>query len=132
LRAALLEQGARTDALERERGRLVTWVFWRRRAPGVQQDGAPIGLFRKLWIHACVAAGIPGRIPHDFRRTAVRNMERAGVPRAAAMALVGHKTESIYRRYAITDETVLRESAEKLAALHRIQFQSPPKVGSSG
>ena len=128
LRAALLEQRARTDMLERERGRVVPWVFWRRRAPGVQQDGAPIGLFRKLWIRACAAAGIPGRIPHDFRRTAVRNMERAGVPRSAAMALVGHKTESIYRRYAITDETVLRESAEKLAGLHRIQLQSPPKV----
>lgn len=55
-------------------------------------------------------------------------MERAGVPRSAAMALVGHKTESIYRRYAITDETMLRESADKLAALHRVQLQAPPKL----
>jgi len=128
LRAALLEQRERTDALERETGRVVPWVFWRRRAPGVQKDGMPIGLFRKLWIRACEAAGVPGRIPHDFRRTAVRNMERAGVPRSAAMALVGHKTESIYRRYAISDETVLRESADKLAALHRVQLQAAPKV----
>jgi hypothetical protein len=45
-------------------------------------------------------------------------MERAGVPRSTAMALVGHKTESIYRRYAITDEAMLREGVEKLSRLH--------------
>jgi len=55
--------------------------------------------------------------PHDFRRTAVRNLERAGVPRSAAMKMVGHKTEAIYRRYAIADETMLREGAAKLEAL---------------
>jgi hypothetical protein len=59
-----------------------------------------------------------GRIPHDFRRTAVRNLERAGVPRSAAMRMVGHKTEAIYRRYAIVDEAMMREGAEKLGAFH--------------
>jgi integrase len=57
---------------------------------------------------------VPGRIPHDFRRTAVRNLERAGVPRSAAMAMVGHKTESIYRRYAIVDAGALRDAAAKI------------------
>jgi hypothetical protein len=51
-----------------------------------------------------------------MRRSAVRNLERAGVPRSAAMAMVGHETESIYRRYAIVDEAMLREAAVKLAA----------------
>jgi len=55
-------------------------------------------------LSACKAAGVPGRILHDFRRTAVRNLERAGVSRSAAMAMVGHKTESIYRRYAIVED----------------------------
>ena len=64
-----------------------------------------------------LAAGLPGRIPHDFRRTAVRNLERAGVPRSVAMKMVGHRTESVYRRYAIVDEAMLREGAEKLARL---------------
>src|SRR5271155_348851 len=64
------------------------------------------------------SAGVPGRIPHDFRRTAVRNLERAGIARSAAMKMTGHKTESIYRRYAIVDEAMLKESASKLAAFH--------------
>ena len=67
---------------------------------------------------ACRDAGLPGQLLHDFRRTAVRNLERAGLPRSTAMALVGHKTESIYRRYAITDEAMLREGVEKLSKLH--------------
>ncbi len=46
---------------------------------------------------------ICNRISHDFRRTAVRNLERAGVSRGDAMKMVGHKTESIYRRYAIAE-----------------------------
>jgi integrase len=62
-------------------------------------------------------AGVPGRIPHDFRRTAVRNLERAGVPRSVAMKMVGHKTEAVYRRYAIVSESDLHEAARKLAAL---------------
>ena len=64
---------------------------------------------------------VPRRIPHDFRRTAVRNLERAGVPRSAAMKMVGHKTEAIYRRYAIADENMLREGAAKLEALLEAQ-----------
>ncbi len=76
---------------------------------------------------------------HDFRRTAVRNLERAGVPRSDAMAMVGHVTESIYRRYAISDETSLRESGAKLAALHQAEredvedrtAQAQPKLAGS-
>jgi hypothetical protein len=61
---------------------------------------------------------IGARIPHDFRRTAVRNLERAGVSRSDAMKMVGHKTESIYRRYAIADERSMKEAAEKLERFH--------------
>jgi integrase len=121
LRSILEAQRARTTAMEEATGQIIPWVFWRRKGPGVGREGQPVGLFRRAWITACRKAGIPGKIPHDFRRTAVRNLERAGVPRSAAMAMVGHKTEAIYRRYAIVDEAMLREGAEKLARLHEAQ-----------
>jgi integrase len=60
---------------------------------------------------------IPGLLFHDLRRSAVRNLERAGVSRSVAMKLTGHKTESVYRRYAIVAESDLREAGAKLSAL---------------
>jgi integrase len=79
--------------------------------------GAPIKSFRRAWLSACALPGVPGRIFHDFRRTAVRNLERAGVPRSVAMQMVGHKAEAIYRRYAIVSDADLRAAADKLAAI---------------
>lgn len=69
--------------------------------------------FYKAWKRAVRAAGI-ARVPHDFRRTAIRNLERDGVPRLVAMAMVGQKTEEVYRRYAIVDEAMIREAAVKM------------------
>jgi integrase len=111
LRAVLLEQRAATEALQQATGQIIPLVFHRK--------GRPIKAFRRSWINACRRAGIPDRIPHDFRRTAVRNLERAGVSRSVAMKMVGHKTESIYRRYAIVSESDLREAARKLAAVEQ-------------
>ena len=111
LREVLEHQLERTRALEVATDKIIPWLF--------HHDGKPIRVFRRAWITACRKVGLPNRIPHDFRRTAVRNLERAGVPRSAAMAMVGHKTEAIYRRYAIADESMLKLGAEKLAALHQ-------------
>lgn len=125
--AALIErQRQYTTVCEREQDRIIPSVFHR--------QGAPIKNFRGAWAKACIAAGLfavgpaqPGktepkkratRIFHDLRRTAVRNLERAGVSRSVAMKLTGHKTESIYRRYAIVSEGDLAQGVAKLAALH--------------
>lgn len=106
LRASLEAQRERTRALERKLGQVIPWVFHR--------QGQPIQGFRRSWRTACRKAGCPGRIPHDFRRTAVRNLERSGVSRSVAMKLTGHRTESVYRRYAIVSEGDLREAGQKL------------------
>ena len=109
--AELLErQREHTRAVERETGRIVPWVFHR--------DGERIKSLRNAWAGACRRAGVPAALFHDLRRTAVRNLERAGVPRSVAMKLTGHKTESVYRRYAIADAAALAEGVEKLARLH--------------
>lgn len=67
---------------------------------------------------ACIAARFRTRLVDDFRRTAVRNLERAGVSRSVAMKLTGHKTESVYRRYAIVSEADLAAGVARLAVLH--------------
>jgi len=71
--------------------------------------------FRGLWENACKAAKVE-RLFHDYRRTAVRNMERARVPRSAAMNITGHKTESIYRRYAIVDQETMDDATARIEA----------------
>lgn len=83
------------------------------------RKGHRIRRYHDAWRKACNDAGLDGRWIHDLRRTAVRNLERAGVSRSVAMKLTGHKTESIYRRYAITPASDLREGVEKLAEFKR-------------
>ena len=88
-------------------------VFFRQKGRGVLNEGAPVTEFRKTWKAACDAAGKPEALFHDFRRTAVRNMMRAGVDRRVAMLISGHKTESIFERYNITDERDLEDAVRK-------------------
>ena len=120
LRTVLEAQRDRVRAFGMRTGQLIPWLF-------CHNDGSPIQDFRGAWAKACLAAGVPGRLVHDLRRTAIRNLERAGVPRSAAMKLTGHKTEAVYRRYAITDSAMLQEAAEKLATLHAAEAAQTEK-----
>ncbi len=80
-----------------------------------ERNGYRIHDFAAEWKAACRAAGAPGRLLHDMRRTAVRNLERAGVPRSVAMKVTGHKTEAVYKRYAIVSERDIADGLAKLA-----------------
>jgi integrase len=120
LRALVDEQWRQHEGL-RKSGTICRFVFHR--------NGRRIKGFRTAWANACVAAGFPGRIPHDLRRSAVRNMERAGLSRSVAMQLTGHKTEAVYRRYAITSEADLREGVDRLNEAPR--DASRPRHGRS-
>ena len=71
------------------------------------------------------------------RRSAVRNLERAGVPRSTAMPLVGHRTGSIYTRYAIVDEATLGRGEARHAARSDPERRAPgrpdyPREGERG
>lgn len=78
-----------------------------------------VGDFRRVWARALEKIGLEGRILHDFRRTAVRNMVRAGIPERVTMRISGHKTLSMFDRYNITSEADIMDAAGKLDAFHK-------------
>ena len=98
----LREQRERTSALERERGRIIPHVF--------HIDGQPIGSFRTVWRSAVKKAGLPGLRPHDLRRSAAREFVRTVTSESVAMALLGHRTRSMFDRYNITSTQDLAEA----------------------
>jgi integrase len=133
---------AATDAAQEKRAIIVPFVFHR--------NGEQLRYFRRSWISACVKAGLGRelrepdklgangevlkrgkvlerlafRIPHDYRRSAARNLSRAGVPEPVIMQLCGWKTRSVFDRYRIVAERDLSEGLAKLAT-------SPPGTGNS-
>jgi integrase len=104
---SIIERRREARTIEDEDGskRFAEYVF--------HHDGQPIGDFRKAWASACEAANVAHRLFHDLRRTASRNMLSAGVPQAVAMKITGHRTDSMFRRYAIVNEEQKREALAK-------------------
>jgi integrase len=110
------------------------------------RDGRPIGDFRKAWASACIEVGlyrthdddgqpielddegkpmpVPTLIFHDLRRSALRNMEKAGVSQSVQMKLSGHKTASVYRRYLIVDEDDTRKALEAAEGYVKTQVRT--------
>lgn len=82
------------------------------------RQGKSIGDFRKVWKAACKAAGVVGGvrgyIPYDCRRTAVRNLTRAGVEESVAMKISGHRTRAVFDRYNIRSNEDIQEAIVKV------------------
>lgn len=117
LRTVLKAQHTEHKRLKKA-GQIEPWVFFRMVAKGRggKLEPKPILAFHKAWKAACRAAGCPGRIPHDLRRTAVRNFVRSGTSESVAMKLSGHRSRSVFDRYDITSPGDLRDAARKLDA----------------
>lgn len=111
------------------------------------RNGERIGEFKKSWNSACVLAGLgamtcpkcgefakegerticrrckrqrtySGKIFHDFRRTAARDLIRAGNSEGVTMKILGHKTRSMFDRYNIASESDTSEAMERLEKFH--------------
>jgi integrase len=124
LKASIVAQLERVRSLERETGQIIPYLFPHLGGP---HRGKRIQDFKKAWKTACLKAGCPGMLRHDFRRTAVRNMVNLGVPERVAMKVSGHRSRTVFDRYHIVSPGDLQEVARKLAGtLSGTMPQNPP------
>jgi integrase len=116
----------------RERARLVEVPGGEPRVADLvfHRQGQPLGDFRRAWHAALTAAGfshqekdpatgevrtVYNRCFHDMRRSAVRNLIRAGVRETVAMAVSGHRTRSVFDRYNVSSVGDLEDAMERVA-----------------
>jgi integrase len=125
LRDVLKGQHVEHERLKKA-GTICPNVVWRTGAEGRggEKKPQPIISLNKSWKAACRAAGCPGRIPHDMRRSAIRNLVRAGISKSVAMEMSGHRTPSVFDRYDITSGGDLRDAA-RLLDLHGLRKTEP-------
>ncbi len=112
LRTSIEDQLRKLDKWEEQTGRRTSWLFTHTQG---RHEGERITDFVRSWHSACLAAGIPKALRHDFRRTAVRNMLNTGTDESTAMKITGHRTASIFRRYRIVNLADMQRAISRLA-----------------
>ena len=113
LKTLLAAQLERIRVVERKTGRIIPYLF--PHLTGSRRLGKRRRDYRKAWVTACQKAGVPRRLRHDFRRTAVRNLVNLGVPERVAMTVTGHKSRAVFDRYHIVSPGDLQDVARRLA-----------------
>jgi integrase len=106
-----------TQVVQRETGTIVPWVFHR--------DGKQVKNIDDAFRRACERAGVEGLTRHDFRRTAARNFDKAGVRRQVGMVILGQLTEAMYDRYNITNA---QDTDEAFAQLEHLRQREQGRV----
>jgi integrase len=124
LAGLLREQRDYTAMVEREQHRVVAAVFHR--------EGAPIEDMDDAWRTACKAAGKPGALFHDLRRSFALQMRRLGLSETDIMELAGWRTPSMFRRYCVADESGLAERLRRaVSGTTSAQGQNPGAAAAS-
>ena len=114
----LVERRWRAREVRRPDGAVLLspWIFHRR--------GKPIRKFSRAFDKARIAAGVPHKTVHDFRRTALRDLIRAGVHQHVAMQISGHRSASVFRRYDIVDVEDVRQALRKTERFRKTRTDS--------
>lgn len=116
----LIEQRATTLSFKRKRETVCPLVLHRR--------SHQVAWYYEGWRTGYEKAGVPGRLLHDLRRSAVRKLVRAGASEQVAMSITGHKTRSVFDRYHIVSSNDQGEAVKKLAILHGAVVAEQRKV----
>jgi integrase len=92
-------------------------------------DGSPVKDFCKRWKNLCAKAELSGLHLHDLRRSAARELRRAGVPESTIMDTGGWKTREMFKRYAITDS---KDIAAAISKQEQARIENGHDWASSG
>ncbi len=115
-----------------------------------RSNGKPVRAFRGTWERECTRAGVgqlvcahcarpaqdtstcthcgrkrtryTGLIFHDLRRTAARNLRRAGIAETVIMKIGGWRTRSVFERYAIVSRNDIADAMRKLETSERAEI----------
>jgi site-specific recombinase XerD len=131
---SVIEQQWTARVALQKQGIICPWVFHRETYDRKTKTRVidRIKDFRGAWETATKDAGCPGRFVHDFRRSAARNLVRAGVSENTAMKITGHKTASVFRRYDIVTEADTADALGKLDPTWTTGGQNGAKAGHGG
>jgi site-specific recombinase XerD len=121
----LRDQRAKADLIESQTDTKVEYVFFYEDTARTQRPGKMIRNPKAAWDKATTAAGLPGLLIHDLRRSGVRNMMMSGMDKQLAMLISGHKTPSMFDRYRIVDAQTLKEQGDRYGSWYNGAIDQP-------